>query len=99
MSKFTPGPWHVGGGDRSTIYDKSQQRVANSFEGVLAVQRSDAECRSNACLIASAPDLLSVVQGLYGMLEDNGLLCECGEASCRTTRARAVIAKATGETA
>ncbi|MBY9208774.1 hypothetical protein ACIUZ0_37070 [Pseudomonas aeruginosa] len=62
MSKHTPGPWHVGGPNKCTIYDKHGQRLANSFEGVMATQRTDSECEANARLIAAAPEMLGALQ-------------------------------------
>ncbi|MDI4088406.1 hypothetical protein QK428_03575 [Pseudomonas aeruginosa] len=62
MMKHTPGPWHVGGPNKCTIYDKHGQRLANSFEGVMATQRTDSECEANARLIAAAPELLEALQ-------------------------------------
>ncbi|QBF27186.1 hypothetical protein EXN22_16350 [Pseudomonas tructae] len=52
---------------------------------------------ANARLIAAAPELLVVAQEFLEALAEQGILCECGEADCRTTRARAAIAKARGE--
>ena len=60
-AKHTPGPWHSGGQNKCTIYDKFGQRIANSFEGVLAKQVSDAQCEANACLMAAAPELLEAL--------------------------------------
>lgn len=58
----TPGPWHVGGRDASTIYDRYSQRLANSFEGVMVSQRSDTECKANATLIAACyPETMQAV--------------------------------------
>ena len=62
QAKHTPGPWSVGGPEQSTIKDQYSQRVADSFEGVPVAQRSDAECRANARLIAAAPELLTALQ-------------------------------------
>lgn len=58
MNKHTPGPWHVGRINKCTIYDKLSQRLANSFEGVMATQFTDSQCEANARLIAAAPELL-----------------------------------------
>lgn len=55
------------------------------------------ETTANARLIAAAPDLLVVAQDFLEALSEQGLLCECGEFDCRTSRARAAIRKARGE--
>ncbi|HCL3090184.1 TPA: hypothetical protein N1985_003289 [Pseudomonas aeruginosa 1BAE] len=68
MSKHTPGPWHVGGPNKCTIYDKHGQRLANSFEGVMATQRTDSECEANARLIAAAPELLDALVNLLPLI-------------------------------
>lgn len=86
MSKHTPGPWHVGGPNKCTIYDKHGQRLANSFEGVMATQRTDSECEANARLCAAAPELL---EALVALVECEQTTPELWEA------ARAAIAKAT----
>lgn len=61
MNKHTAGEWHVGGQQKCTIYDKFGQRIANSFEGVMATHRTDIECEANARLIAAAPQLLALL--------------------------------------
>lgn len=58
MSKHTKEPWHVGGANKCTVYDKFGQRIADAFEGVMVSHRSYFECCANASLIAAAPDLL-----------------------------------------
>ena len=52
--KPTRGEWHAGGSNRCTVYDEFGQRIADSFEGVMVVQRTAAECRANAAFIAEA---------------------------------------------
>lgn len=76
--KHTPGEWHVGGPHKCTIYDKYGQRLANSFEGVMAAQRTDSECAANARLIAAAPELLEACQTFAEWLrrEDAGFPAE-----------------------
>lgn len=71
-AKHTPGPWHVGGRDKCTVYDRFNQRLANSFEGVMATQRSDSECHANARLIAAAPEMLEVLQTTLGNIMSLG---------------------------
>ncbi|MFU5563164.1 hypothetical protein ACM7V5_19615 [Pseudomonas aeruginosa] len=86
MRKHTPGPWHVGGPNKCTIYDKHGQRLANSFEGVMATQRTDSECEANARLIVAAPELL---EALVALVECEQTTPELWET------VRAAIAKAT----
>ena len=69
VGRHTPGPWHTGGLDKCTIYDTFGQRIANSFEGVMATQRSDAECRANAQVIASAPAMVNALRSLLRYVE------------------------------
>lgn len=89
MSKHTPGPWRFGGPEKCTIYDRFGQRIANSFEGVMATQRSDSECQANAKLIASAPDLLEALQAIIeDMDSEHGTEYDYN-------KARAAIKKAT----
>ncbi|HCF3952659.1 TPA: hypothetical protein NID70_002237 [Pseudomonas aeruginosa] len=89
MSKHTPGPWHVGGPNKCTIYDKHGQRLANSFEGVMATQRTDSECEANARLCAAAPELLEALQSCIQQIT---ALCSADDVP---DQARAAIAKAT----
>ncbi|EML3184632.1 hypothetical protein ACIUZ0_37050 [Pseudomonas aeruginosa] len=89
MSKHTPGPWHVGGPNKCTIYDKHGQRLANSFEGVMATQRTDSECEANARLIAAAPELLDALVNLLPLISP--LKAEIQQVA----NASAAIAKAT----
>ena len=91
MSKHTPGPWHVGGPNKCTIYDKHGQRLANSFEGVMATQRTDSECEANARLIAAAPELLDALVNLLPLISP--LKAEIQQVA----NASAAIAKATGQ--
>lgn len=94
MMKYTVGPWRVGGSNDCTIYDNLGQRVANSFEGVMATQRSDAECAANARLIAAAPELLEALEECFANAQ---LFNRDTDAVWRATRdkCRAAIAKAT----
>lgn len=91
----TPGPWHVGGADKATIYDHLNQRLANSFERVMVTQRTDAQCQANARLISAAPELLDVVERAVRRLE---IAHANGDSIMREwiVDARAAIAKATG---
>lgn len=62
MDNHTKGPWHVGGKEKCTIYDKFGQRIGNTFEGVMATHRSDSECQANAAVMAAAPDMRDAIQ-------------------------------------
>jgi len=96
--KHTPGEWHVGGPHKCTIYDKFGQRLANSFEGVMAAQRTDSECAANARLIAAAPELLEALEPFaHATLTHTGQVI--GLTREDFERALAAIAKATGEPA
>lgn len=55
----TKEPWHVGGQQKCTIYDKFGQRIANSFDGVMVTQRSDVECAANARRIVACVNRLA----------------------------------------
>ena len=92
MGKHTPGPWIVGNGKNiaCTIYDKYGQRIANSFDGVMVTQRSDAQCEANARLIAAAPDMLEALQDCRRALEIANFTQELAVVD-------AAIAKATGD--
>lgn len=97
-TKWTPGPWHVGGVQRCTVYDVRAQRVANSFEGVLAVLRSDEECKANARLIAAAPELAEALEKLIEAAESSDD-CQYGTLSTSFVLkiATCALAKARGE--
>lgn len=96
--KFTQGPWHVGGYKKATIYCQYGTRLANSFEGVMAVQHSDAECKANAQLIAAAPELLEALESCASLLEFLEPEVRGGYSpDGALSKARAAIAKALGE--
>lgn len=106
MNKHTKGEWHIGGHNKCTIYDQYGQRIANSFEGVLVIQRGDDECAANARLIASAPDLVIELRQAIIQME---MAAECIEngrydeallhVSSLMRSKKEVLAKATGESA
>ena len=97
--RHTPGPWHVGGRDACTVYDKYAQRLANSSEGVLVIQRSDAECKANARLIAAAPDFYQTARAIEWALQSGHDAREVlDENSPLRDALRDAIAKAEGVT-
>ena len=91
MNKHTPGPWTVTRVSKSTILkdlyvSASPERVARVV--LPATANSIDEYEANARLIAAAPDLLEALKGFMDGAEAMGW---------NTDKARAAIAKATGE--
>ena len=85
MSKHTPGPWSVGNptGFRNQI----------SIEPAIGcVYGAGDEIAANARLIASAPDMLEALEAIADFAPGYGDVCEI-----IAQRARAAIAKATGD--
>jgi hypothetical protein len=89
--KHTPGPWiNLGNGDivaRSENYCGGEKDIASVF------LTSNDEDEANANLIAAAPDLL---EALKDMLDGHEDACT-GYGDGAADKARAAIAKATGE--
>ena len=88
-TKHTPGPW----GWDSTVWDYDPVQEAPwlvTTEGDRVLSGSiQCTSKANARLIAAAPDLLEALQGFIEGAEAMGW---------STKKARAAIAKATGET-
>jgi len=82
--KHTPGPWKIG-----TPPPNGEQTVGTDQGLMVAVATTGAgvQTKANASLIAAAPDLLDVLEELVAEFGVCGL----------TEKARAAIAKATGE--
>ena len=111
MSKYTQGPWllddaedvdlpnHVG---ISAVGHGLLAQVVWVMEDDVRMGKSSPRCEANARLIAAAPELLEALQQAVGSLEwaasvigDIPPKCEYME---RIEEAKAIIAKATGET-
>lgn len=61
-TKHTPGPWHIVSGiDVVDFYDYSICSVATS-------NKTQAERKANARLIAAAPDLLTALKNLHDLM-------------------------------
>jgi hypothetical protein len=100
MSKHTPGPWiFIEGGPLEgdtviTTQDRMNGDIIpivdmdTDYEGEIGIEQE-----ANAKLIAAAPELLAVCQGVLS--HPSFKACDCGEPDCATTVLRAVIAKAT----
>ena len=84
MSKHTPGPWYVGGPTEYCFQLAIEPSIGAAYGGGEEVQ-------ANAHLIAAAPQMLAVLEGLtegpLSLNELNELMAD----------AREVIAKAKGE--
>lgn len=90
MSGPTPGPWAY----RPT---NNGHMVAGAKPGYLAeVRDCGSGCvKANARLIAAAPELLEALRDVIGWVP--GAIWHTGEPTESVNRARAAIAKATGE--
>ena len=86
----TPGPWKIEGHE---VFGAEGQ------EFVLIFDPKTETGRSNARLIAAAPDLLEALEGLLPLCESLAGQAHPKEQrdDCRACRARAAIAKARGE--
>ena len=101
MSKHTPGPWWLDHGDDVNLFNHvgisaETHELLAQVVWRLDDDKSTPECEANARLIAAAPDLLEALEtALYGWQREFEYLAK------RTpewvTKARAAIAKATGE--
>jgi len=87
MSKHTPGPW-VGYEDRGVYLGDGFKRPI--FETGCNCCTADTLKAADAHLIAAAPEMLEALQYLSGL---HPRRCNLAE----VTRARAAIAKATGD--
>ena len=99
-TKHTPGPWYVGSGtyEGRNIYSTASVTDGEGFtyQPVVATAEDDevACWDANARLIAAAPDLLEALKDMVDLVE---LLCPFDGPQQR--KARAAIARATGEQA
>lgn len=102
MSKHTPGPWYVfhsahrgrvddDGPGAFSIGDAQTAYSANILCSRYQWPERAEEMKANARLIAAAPDLLEALQSIL----DDGLHCDV--VPHLHAKARAAIAKATGE--
>jgi hypothetical protein len=101
MSKHTSGPWNVGpieGSQGVRIWQTDENKNEKKIVGFVLQSRPlleiDAETEANARLIAAAPDLLDVLKWFMPFITSE----EDDERQAPwVKRARAAIAKATGE--
>lgn len=106
MSKHTPGPWAYGGREFNDVREADGELVAVALHlRVKKPERSIAEAKANARLIAAAPDLLAVLKAFSDYVHQEQSATD-GAVTYSTTAinhwaflARAAIAKATGDQA
>jgi hypothetical protein len=89
-STHTPGPWHVGDTAPAIVYDATGWAVANA---VTYHNKHVDAMQANARLIAAAPCLLAALQAIA----EGCSFPEDDVQRAVRDRARAAIAKATGE--
>lgn len=100
--KHTPGPWIVASDETVTVRDAQDGGIASCGwlkSRLTGPRRTSAEVHANARLISAAPDLL---EALRAFVEDGFSLHEVERRTDPGTyaaivKARAAIAKATGE--
>jgi hypothetical protein len=100
QSKATPGPWHLGVKQAEAIvYDSTGWAVANAT--VYHGESDREECRTNAHLIAAAPELRdALAQLLFNvelLVEDGTLQASDTDTHPSVIAARAILAKLEGE--
>jgi hypothetical protein len=104
MSEFkgTPGPWGISVDSTNIIKQFDFLGESNVIIGSASGYKgsaffpTDEEAMHNARLIASAPELLEILNGIVVLCELNGEPIDGFEFRKRVITARAVIAKATG---
>ena len=103
MSKHTPGPWEwygpnlLCGGERQSenILNSADDGKSYGMHSALIEHHWDGDvAKANARLIAAAPDLLEASKEMLQLID---AICRVEGATVR--KARAAIAKATGEPA
>ena len=100
-TQHTPGPWHWDGNPCN--YDKEQEApwLIDANDSYPPILGGTITCQSdaNARLIAAAPDLLEALQDLFEADMEHVLMGDGKDDQIEAiAKARAAIAKATGET-
>jgi hypothetical protein len=93
-TKHTPGPWHYQ--ERSDAYTHIVRNAEGDRIIVYAPQSTLPSAEANARLAAAAPDLLELLQEIYFDLNQRAMP---DDGDAWYAKARAAIAKATGEQA
>lgn len=103
MSKFTAGPWEfvpklTASENHKGFFVRAEKTTRNGKWAFAEVQPGDEDGKlgeANARLIAAAPELLDALQELDNCISET----RGTDATEALSKARAAIAKATGETA
>ena len=96
MSKHTPGPWAAGTDSGHHAVLLPDGRIG-AYCGVVGAD-DDAESRANALVFAAALDLLQALQDLFSAELEKCMAYDGHDDQMQAVdRARAAIAKATGE--
>ena len=94
MSKHTPGPWAIYVNAPSDVVIRKMSKDGYELCAIARVSSGYA----NAHLIAAAPELLEALRGMLALDEEHHQRGHCDDDVCAEVRkARAAIAKATGE--
>ena len=64
-SKYTPGPWKIGEIKEFLLNHKNREIVAEDGKIGLVYGTTDEDCKANAELIATAPEMLELLRELY----------------------------------
>lgn len=91
-AEHTPGPWIVGAGINSDSVMAGDYFVATCHDAAGAYSTNET-LAENACLIAAAPELLEALAEIVSTADSSGW----ANLDAGFTKARAAIAKATGQ--
>ena len=94
---FTPGPWSVGPAHvvaQRSADNEGRRTTRFVAEATLSAPYVEGEREANACLIAAAPELYSVLLNIDEWLHSGGSMARADDLHCA---AIAVLAKARGE--
>lgn len=97
-TSHTPGPWFVPAPTYRTLYVEA--RIGNGMLQEVAScgpTADPAQQAANARLIAAAPELLEALRGMLALDEEHHQRGHCDDVCAEVLKARAAIAKATGE--
>lgn len=96
MSKYTPGPWRIGGKEKRVIFAANGDVVARTAAYGEQSETPDAEA-GNAALIAAAPALLAALECIVARWESD-IVPPAEKLSACIAMSRAAIDKAKGAT-